>query len=154
MKKIKLLILDIDGVMTNGTKIYDLDANVVGKSFHDHDFSAINYLKLKVPIIFLSKDDRVNRAMAEKRNIPFLHVQKNKDKSEYLEQLCEQYNCKPKEMAYVGDDVHDIKLLKQVGYAFCPSDAIKEVKNISYTINKKAGKGVINALRGIIKKLI
>jgi 3-deoxy-D-manno-octulosonate 8-phosphate phosphatase (KDO 8-P phosphatase) len=139
--------------MTDGTKTYDLHGNVVAKTFHDHDFSAIKkFVSDGIGVIFLSKDDRVNRKMAEKRGIPFLHVQQHEDKSEYLKKLCEEYSCEPSEVAYIGDDVHDIKLLKSVGRPFCPRDAINEVKDLCIAsrfgrvLPKKSGRGVVKCL--------
>tara|TARA_B100000929_G_C15431949_1_gene394990 strand:+ start:323 stop:790 length:468 start_codon:yes stop_codon:yes gene_type:complete len=145
--KIKLLVLDIDGVMTDGTKVYDLNGDVIAKSFHDHDFSAIKrFLNDGVTVIFLSKDDRVNQKMAENRNIQFIHVQKDTNKFEYLSGLLEDHWCNTWDIAYVGDDIHDIELLKSVKYGFCPADAVKEVKDVAYVLPRKSGSGVISEL--------
>jgi len=149
--KIKLLAIDIDGVMTNGTKLYDLDGNVMGKHFHDHDFSSINRIKNRgVKIVFLSKDDRVNMTIAKKRKIPFIHVKQNEKKVDYLNYICDEFNVKPCNIAYIGDDTHDIEMLKSVKYAFCPSDAIPDVKDICTILRTESGKGVLKELEDYV----
>lgn len=148
---IKLIILDIDGVMTDGTKVYDIDGRVIAKSFHDHDLSAIKILSEKFNIVFLSRDNRVNKRMAINRDWHFIHADHNIDKSYYLQMLCHEYNCTYDEIVYVGDDVHDVELLKKVGYPFCPYDAVKEVQEVAFTLNTRSGKGVIKELSYLLE---
>ena len=63
-----LLILDVDGVLTNGTKVYDIDGNVVHKVFNDRDFTAIKRFKEEgVNVFFLSGDKKFNEEIAKKQ---------------------------------------------------------------------------------------
>ena len=69
---IKLLILDIDGVMTDGTKLYGLDGLTMGKRYCDRDFTAIKQFKASgVQVCFLSGDDKVNEQMAKTRKTDY-----------------------------------------------------------------------------------
>ena len=71
---INLVILDIDGVMTDGTKVYDESHNVIYKKYCDRDFTAIKRLKdCGVSVCFLSGDKRINEGMAASRNIDFYY---------------------------------------------------------------------------------
>ena len=82
---IKLLLLDIDGVMTDGTKLYGLDGLTMGKRYCDRDFTAIKAFKaVGVKVCFLSGDDKGNKAMAENRKIDFYLSDKNADSSVLL----------------------------------------------------------------------
>lgn len=144
MSKIKLVLLDIDGVLTDGTKMYDLDFKVIGKSFHDHDFAAIKkFRSAGIKVIFISGDDRVNLEMAENRGVDFILADKKEDKWKFI---LKGYQCKPDEVAFVGDSMYDIGLLKKVGHAFCPSDAMAEVKKVAYPLGAKSGRGVVLSL--------
>ena len=105
---IKLLILDIDGVMTDGTKVYGLDGLTIGKRYCDRDFTAIKQFKAAgVQVCFLSGDDKVNKAMAENRKTDF-YYSRGREKTDYLEEFADTYNCSTKEMAYVGDDIFEL----------------------------------------------
>jgi 3-deoxy-D-manno-octulosonate 8-phosphate phosphatase (KDO 8-P phosphatase) len=147
----KLLILDIDGVMTDGTKLYDTEGKVIAKSFYDHDFTAIKrFIKERVSVCFLSGDERVNRPMSKNRNIDYYHNTRDKDKSEYIEQICKDYNCTLEETAFVGDDIYDLGIMDLIAYPFCPSDAVKDVLDFcnlnGHVLQSQSGKGAIKEL--------
>lgn len=147
----KLLILDIDGVMTNGTKFYDIQSNVMSKCFHDHDFTAIKRFKSEsIQVCFLSGDRAINENMAKKRNIDYYYNEKDGHKGEHLDHICSIYRIKPKDVAYVGDDIYDLGILKMVGYPMCPQNAVKEVKEFceisGHIIQRDSGCGVVSQL--------
>jgi|TARA_B100000287_G_scaffold433895_1_gene496799 3-deoxy-D-manno-octulosonate 8-phosphate phosphatase (KDO 8-P phosphatase) len=141
---IKLLILDIDGVMTDGTKVYGLDGLTIGKRYCDRDFTAIKQFKAAgVQVCFLSGDDKVNKAMAENRKTDF-YYSRGRDKTDYIEEFSHTYNCSPKEMAYVGDDIFDIPIMKKVGYSYCPANVPQVVKDASsWVSSRNCGDNVI-----------
>jgi 3-deoxy-D-manno-octulosonate 8-phosphate phosphatase (KDO 8-P phosphatase) len=147
LKKLGLLILDVDGVLTNGIKDYAPDGSVVAKRFNDKDFTAIKRFKeAGIEVVWLSGDDCVNKIVAEKRNIPFYHSRSTEgvlSKSHFVEYFQEKYNINWKYMAYVGDDYFDLDIIKKVGMAFCPSDAIEDVRKSCYPLDTKGGLGVV-----------
>lgn len=129
---IKLVILDIDGIMTDGKKYYDSSGLCFAKTFCDKDWTTIKRFRaIGIPVVFLTGDPNINEKLANNRN---LHVIVNRkdgvhaDKSEYLESLCEQYSCSPDEVCYFGDDLFDIGIMKMVRYSFCVEDSPKIVK--------------------------
>jgi 3-deoxy-D-manno-octulosonate 8-phosphate phosphatase (KDO 8-P phosphatase) len=127
---IKLVILDIDGVMTDGRKYYDTNGMPFAKTYCDKDFTAIKRLRgAGVDVCFLSGDNVVNEAMAKNRNIDFFYA-RGKDKVDFIPELQEKYNTTPEHMAYIGDDLFDSSILQAVTYPFCPADANREVKKI------------------------
>lgn len=140
---IKLIILDVDGVLTDGKKYYDENGNVRLKTFCDKDWTAIKRFRaLDVEVIFLTGDP-YNATIAKNRNID-VYVNRSKsgehkDKVEFLDEILNKYNVKETDVAYAGDDIFDIRIMKQVGYAFCPSDAPSDVKMISITLNADGG---------------
>jgi len=148
--KIKLLILDIDGILTDGTKVYAEDGMPKYKRYCDRDFTAIKRFKASgVKVCFLSGDNRVNEAMAKNRKTDFYYARGN-DKVEFLEQFESKYDCLRSEMIYVGDDIFDMNIMKEVGRAYCPFNSPKEIKDISYIINAPSGDNLVMRLYDIL----
>jgi len=141
---IKLLILDVDGVMTDGKKYYDRDGTVRYKTFCDKDWTAIKRFRaLGINVLFLT-GDAFNVNIANNRIIDVI-VSRDKDKSEYLEDICKDYNVTPSEIIFVGDDIFDIGLMKLVK-SFCPKDSPLDVKNYAQELNINGGQNMIMQL--------
>jgi 3-deoxy-D-manno-octulosonate 8-phosphate phosphatase (KDO 8-P phosphatase) len=144
MNKIKLLILDVDGVLTDGKKYYGIDGIPVAKTFCDKDWTSIKRFKaLGTEVIFLTGDQRINEEVGKNRNIP-VYLSRGLDKLEFLNQFEKEYNCSKNNIAYIGDDLFDINIMKNVGFSFCTSDSPKIVKDQANTVlNNKGGDNVI-----------
>lgn len=144
--KVKLAILDIDGIMTDGKKYYGLDGIPFAKTYCDKDFTAIKRLRgAGVQVCFLSGDERVNKAMANNRNIPFLSA-RGKDKAEFLKAYENNYDVKREEILYIGDDLFDKSIMELVGHAYCPSDACRDIKIVCGEANVLSNKGGCNVI--------
>lgn len=139
---IKLLILDVDGVLTDGKKYYDSKGTVVMKTFCDKDWTAIKRFKaIGVQVVFLTGDP-FNTAIASKRNIDCIVNRKDgkhTDKADYLTTLCDKYNVVPENVAFVGDDIFDLGLMQKVKYKYCPADAPEELQEIVTDIIHESG---------------
>ena len=144
---VKLLILDVDGVLTDGTKLYSEDGFGKMKSFCDKDFTAIKRIKAAgVKVCFLSGDQNVNKSIATNRNIDF-YLARGKNKKEFLQKFCKIYDCSPDEISFVGDDLFDVDLLKSIKYSFCPKDSCEEAKNsCMHVLSNKGGDNLIMEL--------
>jgi 3-deoxy-D-manno-octulosonate 8-phosphate phosphatase (KDO 8-P phosphatase) len=156
-KMFKLLILDIDGVMTDGTKYYNLNNEVICKQYNDKDFTAIKRLKADgIAVCFLSGDVRVNEAMAEGRKIDFYSARDSNgkiDKIKFIKEFTRIYGATADEMAYVGDDIYDVEIMKKVGYSYCPFDAPNYVKtNSKCVLSRTGGTGVVAELYDLLVK--
>jgi len=153
INQIKLLILDIDGVLTDGTKLYDSDGRVSYKRFNDKDFTAIKRFKASgVSVCFLTGDLNVNEVMAKKRGID-LYYSRTKEgslnKSSFLPMLYEKYQSERCSTVYVGDDLFDLDIIKELGLnnSYCPADAIVDVRLHCNTIlSVPGGTGVVAEL--------
>jgi YrbI family 3-deoxy-D-manno-octulosonate 8-phosphate phosphatase len=147
---IKLVILDIDGILTDGRKYYGLDGMPFAKTYCDKDFTAIKRLRAAgIKVCFLSGDDKVNEKMAKNRNIDFYYA-RGKDKAEFVNDFTQTYNTAPKHMLYVGDDLFDINIMKTVGHAYCPEDSPQSVKNVCNILPGKGGENLICKLVDIL----
>jgi 3-deoxy-D-manno-octulosonate 8-phosphate phosphatase (KDO 8-P phosphatase) len=144
-----LLILDIDGVLTNGRKIYNNEGSVTGKEFNDKDFTAIKrFLAQGIKVVFLSGDKSVNESMSKIRGIDFFYAKNiagDIDKSEFIPDL--KINYEAEIVAYVGDDYYDLTIIDKVDLSFCPSDATIDVKlAVNRVLKTAGGEGVVAEL--------
>lgn len=157
INKIKLLILDVDGVLTHGTKVYDSQHNVISKKFFCKDFTAIKrFIAAGINVVMLSGDN-FNRTMAEKRNIDF-YCSRNEDlsldKSRFIEIFETKYNISREQMAFVGDDYFDLSMFTSLKYTICPSDAPVTIKELAWIqLNALGGTGVVSQLYDVLYSL-
>lgn len=151
----KLLILDVDGVMTDGTKVYDNTGEAVFKRFCDHDFTAIQRFKeIGVHTCFLTADRAVNEQVALNRHIDFFYSRRPDggiDKPAFIPILSNRYNVPVCNMMYIGDDYFDLSIIEAIksggGLTFCPINAITDVQDeVDYVIDKCGGYGVVASL--------
>ena len=143
LHNIKLFITDIDGVWTDGGMYYDQTGNE-WKKFNTSDSAGVLFLKLlEIPTaIITGENTEIVKRRAHKLKIEdcFLGVT---DKVAVAEKLCEKYACTWEEVAYIGDDINDIKLLQRVGLSAAPSQAPDYVKsNVHWILEKSGGEGV------------
>ena len=151
--QIKLIILDIDGVLTNGRKVYNLKGEVVGKEFLDQDFTALNELSKYFTIVFLSGDDRVNKGVFAKKYKFF--CSRGKDKKYYIKLIFKKYNVGPYDCIFIGDDIPDLRCMQMIPLSFCPANAVQDVKALAYqVIPVSGGNGVIVYLLDLLKEEI
>jgi 3-deoxy-D-manno-octulosonate 8-phosphate phosphatase (KDO 8-P phosphatase) len=142
----KLLILDVDGVMTAGNKDYGLSGEVICKRYADIDFTAIKRFRSNgVEVCFLSGDDKVNKEMAKIRKVPF-YFSKGIPKATFIPKLCEDFDVTVDEMAYLGDDYYDLDIMQYLNYQYCPANSAKCVKDRSIVLSASGGAGAVEEL--------
>ncbi|MBT3176469.1 MAG: HAD-IIIA family hydrolase [Desulfobacula sp.] len=149
---IKLLLLDVDGVLTDGGITYS-DSGEQIKTFNSKDGFGIRLLMdsgIQVGII----TGRKSKALEYRcKNLGItLLFDGIKDKSKALDKIRSQTKIMPDQIAFVGDDLMDIPVMKMVGVSFCVSDACQEVKNHSEIITKQ--KGGHGAVREICESIL
>lgn len=146
---IKLVILDVDGVMTDGTKYYDRDGKVVLKIFCDKDWTAIKRFRaIGIPVVFITGDP-YNEMILKNRNLPVVVNRGegfHKDKANYLAEILEDFDCRSEEVVYLGDDLFDIGIMKEVGHPYCPLDSPRIVRETAKVLDCNAGENVVMKL--------
>ncbi len=151
--RIQLLILDCDGVLTDG-RILMLPDGDETKSFDVKDGHAIVMIQragIKVGIISGRKSSVV-RARAEELGIAHLH-EKSWVKPEAYEQILAEEGLTDEAICYVGDDVVDIPLLRRAGLAVAVADAVAEVKQFSHLVTSRpGGRGAVREVIELILK--
>ncbi len=144
-KKITYLIIDIHGVLTDGTLYYTADG-VKSERFSLHDKLGFTMLREGgVKFAFLtSKISRADQAMARVYGIPDELLWGSSAKMSFTDQKQEEYGFADQEMAYIGDEMIDLGMMKRAGLAIAPSDASKEAKDIAHYITSAGGgRGVL-----------
>jgi N-acylneuraminate cytidylyltransferase len=154
MKKIRLFISDVDGVMTDSGMYYTNSGDEF-KKFNTRDGMGFELLKNNniYTAIITSESTMIVENRAKKLKVDFLFQgQKFNGKFNAAIKLCNELNISLKEVAYIGDDINCIELLKNVGLAACPSDAHFKVKSIPeiLVLNTKGGEGVVREFVEII----
>jgi YrbI family 3-deoxy-D-manno-octulosonate 8-phosphate phosphatase len=151
-KKIKLLLTDCDGVLTDAGVYYGENGEVL-KKFNIRDGMGVERLRklanIETGIITGELSPSVAKR-AEKLKITELHLG-IKDKVLVLEQIMRSKNLLSENIAYIGDDVNDIEIMQKVGLTACPADAISFTKNVAhYLCETKGGEGCFREFAELI----
>ena len=141
-KKIKLVATDIDGVWTD-TKMYYTNDGEFMKSFSSYDGMGVELLQKEnfIVCILTSENSKIVKARAKKLNIQEVYVNE-KQKLLRIKYLAEKYNINLDEIAYIGDDINDLEILKAIGLSAMPSSSpILNMITPDIITNKKGGDG-------------
>ena len=150
-KDIKIVLTDVDGVLTDGGMYYSSKGDTM-KKFHVRDGMAVNMLKKhNIPTIIVTKEkNRIITQWAKKMNVKKI-FDGVLDKEKILKKVCKEFDVKTSNIVYIGDDVNDMALLKNVGISVSPADAWKNIKQIvDYVSEKNGGKGVLREISDLI----
>ena len=146
-----MLILDVDGVLTDGRLFYG-SAGIEMKAFNVHDGYGIKKIQLEgisIAIVSGRTSDAVERR-AKELNIRFL-FQNVAQKDEVLDELCQESGVQPRHMAHVGDDLPDLALFQNVGLGIAVADARVEVqKSADFVTKAKGGEGAVREVCELI----
>ncbi len=148
----KLILTDIDGVWTDGGMYYD-GTDIELKKFHTYDSAGVLFahkLGIKVGIL-TGENTNIVKRRAEKLKVDFCCLGV-KDKVQKALELCDALSISLDEVAYIGDDINDLQLLKKVGFSAAPSSSPDYIqKHVMYVTKKCGGEG---AFREFVEYLI
>ncbi len=147
LAKIKLLLLDVDGVLTNGQIIYDNQGNEL-KAFDVKDGHGLKLLQragIKVGIITGRSSDVV-KLRAKELGIEIIYQGALRKLDPYLEILSEQ-GLTDEQVAYVGDDIIDLPILRRVGFSATVADAVPDMSPlVDYVATRPGGRGAVREI--------
>lgn len=151
LSKVKLLALDVDGVLTDGG-LYYTESGEELKKFNVKDGMGIKLLMrsdIEVAIISAnSSSATIHRAKKLGIKHCFIGIE---NKLDVLNNLCDRLNISLEEVAYVGDDINDIPILQSVGSPMTVADAMAEnMKHVIYTTRTLGGRGAIREICELI----
>ena len=149
--QIKAIFFDVDGVLTDGRIIYDETGKEI-KNFNVKDGYIISHLK-KAGIlvgIITGRDSKVVNNRAAELKLDFCH-QGIMDKLAVFEKLVTFHKLKKKHVAYIGDDINDLGVLRACGLAACPADALDYMKKEADIVTQsKGGEGVVREVADLV----
>lgn len=137
--KVQLVVLDVDGVLTDGGLHYGAGGEVM-KRFDVKDGHAIVFSRtagLQTAVLTARQSDIVATRGRELGMVAI--VQGRKDKGAALRELLESLQVSPEACAYMGDDLNDLAPMSQVGLPACPVDAVREVRAQALFISQNPG---------------
>ncbi len=140
---IKLVILDVDGVMCSH-KTYNEQHEVVSKQFCDLDFTAIKRFQSHGIMVVMLSGDKWNEGMAKKRDVKFYH-NRIMPKEMYVGEIQRDLGMNLKRDAiYVGDDIYDVEIMQHVYRSYCPSNSPHIVRQAAdVVLSATSGNGCV-----------
>lgn len=152
LSQVKAFIFDVDGVLSDA-KIYLHPGNELMRSMNIKDGYAIQYaIRKGYPVSIITGGN--SGAVEERfRNLGVSDIYlKSRDKTEDLKDFLSRYDLGSENILYMGDDLPDYLVMKEVGFPACPSDAVEEIKSISmYISDKSGGEGCV---RDVIEQVL
>lgn len=145
LKKIKLLILDIDGVMTDAG-MYFTESGDQFKKYNAKDGMAIRALdQFGIQAGIISSGFKLNMVKNRADMLKIKHVYVGRDpKMDILLDWCEKLEIGLDEIAIIGDDINDLAVMQAVGFSACPSDAVLKIKEtVDLVLQTKGGQGCV-----------
>ena len=151
--KVKLLLLDVDGVLTDGRIIYDSKGRD-SKFFDVHDGMGVYVLSkagIKT-ILITAKNSAAIKPRARDMRVAEVFGDVS-PKSAILDKLLKKYNVSKDEVCFVGDDLVDLGLMKRVGLGIAVSNACAEIKSAAFHVTeKRGGRGAVREVAELILK--
>lgn len=153
LAKIRLLLLDVDGILTDGRIIYDHDG-VESKMFDvkdGHGLKLIQRAGIRVGII-TGRSSEVVALRARELGIDIVY-QGAKEKMVPYREILENLGVKDDEVAYMGDDLVDLPVLTRVGFSATVADAVEDIKPyVHYVAQKKGGRAAVREVCDLLLK--
>ena len=132
--------MDVDGTLTDGG-LYIGNNGEIAKRFHVKDGYAIKHLLPEmgiIPVIITGRTSDIVLYRCDELGIKYV-IQGSKDKVSDMKKILFQENIALEEVAYIGDDMNDLKCMNIVGMRACPHDAAQEIKQIADYVTEQAG---------------
>ncbi len=153
LKKIRLLLMDVDGVLTDGRIVYDNEGNEL-KFFDVKDGHGLKMLQragFKIGFVTGRESALVSRR-AEELEVDFLY-QGAKNKAVPYEEILQRMGCQDDEVAYIGDDLIDLPIILRAGFSVAVCDAVDEViESADYMTKRPGGRGAVREVCDLLLK--
>ncbi|MCR4419930.1 MAG: HAD hydrolase family protein [Clostridia bacterium] len=147
--KVKLVLLDVHGVMTSNEVLYDDDGRRYRPFSHQDGFGVNALLVNGIEVAIITRMSKLVAARA--KDIGIKRYYESKEKERKYQELLEELQLTDEQVCYVGDEIIDLAAMKRAGFAVAPSDACAEAKEVAHYVTDAAGgKGVVRELAELI----
>jgi 3-deoxy-D-manno-octulosonate 8-phosphate phosphatase (KDO 8-P phosphatase) len=144
-KKIKLVVLDVHGVLTSGRVLYNEDGMKFQVFAHDDGFGANCLMMLGIEVALMTRKSKIVEIRAAEIGIK--RVLQAKDKTAKLQELSDELGIGFEEICFVGDEIIDLGVMRSVGFAVSPANGVPEVLEASHFVTRRSGgEGVLREL--------
>lgn len=151
-KEIKAFVLDVDGVLTDGTLLL-LDDGQMARRMNIKDGYALQLAIKKGYHILVISGGNSDAVKLRLQRLGVVEVFMNvTDKKEVFEKYMSKYELKKEQVLYMGDDIPDLVPMEMAGLSCCPADAVPEIKNIAHYISPV--NGGYGCVRDVIEKVL
>ena len=153
LKDIQMLVLDVDGVLTDGALIINGDGSE-SKSFCSLDGHGIKmWRRAGLKVAFLSgRESNPTKYRVEQLEVDYV-FQNCFDKLETIKKFLEQTRVSAEKVAYIGDDLPDLPVIRYVGFGVAVANAVDEVKQYAdYVTSRSGGSGAVREVIELILK--
>jgi len=149
VRKIRLLMLDVDGVFTNGWLIYDSSGNDL-RCFDSQDGTGILLLKaIGIDTVFITI--RPSKPVTKRADELGFELYVAMPKEKLLNEILTKYRVSREEVCYVGDDIADLGIMKQIGLPIAVANATRVIKDIAgYITERQGGSGAVREVADLI----
>lgn len=154
LRKIKIVLTDVDGVLTDGGMYYT-EEGLVMKKFNVKDgMGSLLLSKAGYKTGIISTDvNPINGIRGERLKMDFI-ITGTWEKLKAAEEIAASEGCLLENIAFIGDDVNDLELLQEVGFSVAPQDAVSEIKRIvDYVSPLNGGEGIYREITDILLSL-
>jgi YrbI family 3-deoxy-D-manno-octulosonate 8-phosphate phosphatase len=144
LRRIQLLVSDVDGTLTDGALYYSANGEAL-KAFHVHDGLGIVLVqRAGIRVVFVSQEDSPIAAARARKLGVFRCLLSVQDKAAAVQTLADELAIDLEQIAYIGDDLTDLPAMSRVGVSACPADAVREVwQQVDYVCSAPGGKGAV-----------
>ena len=150
-KNIRLIITDVDGVLTDGGRYYSISGEKL-KKFHVRDGMGVNLLlRCDIKTVILTKErSEIVKKWSKDMNVSKIFMGIS-NKESLLLKICRVFDLRKEEIAFIGDDVNDIEIMKKVGFSATPKDGIRLAQQTAkYICKQEGGKGAFREFADLI----
>ncbi|MCO5269435.1 MAG: HAD-IIIA family hydrolase [Brumimicrobium sp.] len=148
MPEIKLLILDVDGVLTNGGMYYTESGDQFKRYNTKDGMGIINLPKIGIQTGIISSSFKKQAVLDRAELLKINHVYVGMEpKLEILKQWCKDLGIDLRNVAMIGDDINDLEIMRNIGFTACPADAVPVVKKqVDVVLRTKGGNGCVREM--------
>lgn len=140
LKKIKLLVLDVDGVMTDGGMYFTENGDQIKKYNTKDGLAIMQTINAGMQVAIISSGFAAGMVQKRADMLGIQHCIVTREKKiDVLRQLLIELKLDFDEVAMIGDDINDLEVMKSIGIAACPADAVAAIKSVSHIHLKKIG---------------